>query len=250
MRISVFASAVALSLAVAHSAPTLASKTSEEAQKEYAEAMSLTPNIENGKKVYLTCAVCHRPEGWGTPDGTYPQIAGQLHTVIIKQLADIRARNRDNPIMYPFAVPRIMGGTQEMVDVAAYIAQLPMLPSNSVGPGRDLELGEKLYKEHCVECHGEKGEGNIKDHIPAVRGQNYYYLVRQFEWIKMGKRRNADPEMQKQIKNFSLRDIRAVMDYSSRLRPPKALMADSPDWHNPDFPNYVRPPAPTQPPRL
>jgi len=220
----------------------------EDAKREYDEALSLTPDLDNGKRVYLTCAVCHRPEGWGTSDGTYPQIAGQLSTVLIKQLADIRARNRDAPIMYPFAVPRILGGPQEIADVAAYISGLPMTPGNGVGHGRDLALGEKLYVDNCVDCHGKSGEGDAREHVPAIWGQHYHYLVRQFEWIRMGKRRNSDPEMQKQIKHFNGRDVRAVMDYVSRLRPPKDRTAESEGWQNPDFPNYVRPPAVHQPP--
>lgn len=232
-------------------APGAVADDAEEAAKaEYERAMSVKPDLDNGRRIYLTCAVCHRPEGWGTPDGAYPQIAGQLNTVIIKQLADIRARNRDNPIMYPFTVPRILGGAQEIADVAAYISRLPMTPVNGVGPGTDLVLGERLYRENCVECHGKHGEGDDREHIPAIWGQHYRYLVRQFELIKIGKRRNADPEMQKQIKNFSARDIHAVMDYTSRQRPPKGRLADSPAWQNPDFPNYVRPPVPMPPPQI
>ncbi len=226
-----------------------ANQAEEQAKAEYDLALSLPPDLENGKKIYMTCAVCHRPEAWGTPDGAYPQVAGQLPTVIIKQLADIRARNRDNPIMYPFTVPSILGGAQEIADVAAYIASLPMTPANGVGPGMDLARGEQLYSDNCVECHGRQGEGKVDDHIPSIWGQHYYYLVRQFEWIKSGKRRNADSKMQKQIRNFSLRDIRIVMDYVSRLKPPAEKLADSPQWMNPDFPNYVRPKAP-QPPNI
>ena len=74
----------------------LAAQEAHQAADEVEQALALTPNLENGRRVYLTCAVCHRPEGWGTLDGTYPQVAGQLPEVIIKQLADIRARNRDN----------------------------------------------------------------------------------------------------------------------------------------------------------
>ena len=73
----------------------LAAQEAHQAADEVEQALALTPNLENGRRVYLTCAVCHRPEGWGTLDGTYPQVAGQLPEVIIKQLADIRARNRD-----------------------------------------------------------------------------------------------------------------------------------------------------------
>ena len=223
--------------------PARAASPAEIAQQEYDQVMWLKPNLENGKKAYLTCAVCHRPEGWGTADGTYPQIAGQLRTVIIKQLADIRARNRDNPLMYPFSVPSILGGPQEIADVAAYVAQLPMTRDNGKGPGRDLELGAELYEDNCVKCHGREGEGDEKDHQPAIAGQHYRYLMRQFDWIRIGKRRNADEKMVKQIHGFSPRAQSAVLDYVSRLSPPEEKLAED-GWLNPDFPNYVRPPVP------
>lgn len=212
------------------------------ASDELDAALHLTPNLENGKKAYRVCTVCHRPEGWGSHEGRYPQVAGQLRSVIIKQLADIRARNRDNPTMRPFTSPRLLGGVQEIADVAAYIALLPMNPTNIVGPGFELEYGEKLYKENCVDCHGSQGEGDANDHIPLIQGQNYRYLVRQFEWIRNGKRRNSDSKMVKQIKRFTPRDVTVVMDYVSRIRPPAEKLAE-PGWQNPDFPKYARNPA-------
>jgi cytochrome c553 len=213
----------------------------EDAMKEYDEALKLTPNLENGKKVYQICAVCHTPEGWGLESGAYPQLAGQLRTVLIKQLADIRARNRDNPTMLPFTSLQLLGGAQEIADVTAYISNLPMSPHNGIGPGRDLILGEQLYKDNCTECHGDYGEGNLEEHIPVIYGQHFRYLLRQFEWIKNERRRNADKKMVKQIRGFTYRDIRAVLDYVSRIRPPKEKLA-APGWLNPDFPNYARPP--------
>jgi cytochrome c553 len=221
------------------------------AQAEYDAVMALTPDIDNGRRAYLTCAVCHLPEGWGSADGNYPQIAGQLRTVIIKQLADFRAGNRDNPLMYPFSVPGILGGPQEIADVAAYVAQLPMTPHNGLGPGTDLALGERLYEDNCVDCHGPAGEGDVKEHIPAVAGQHYAYLMRQFEDIREGRRRNSDPKMVEQIQGFTPEEQAAVLDYTARLRPPAEKLAPE-GWVNPDFPAYVRdaagiratPPAP------
>ncbi|WP_296697450.1 c-type cytochrome [Thiocapsa sp. UBA6158] len=229
--------------------PASAGTPAETARLEYEQVMTLTPDLENGRRVYLTCAVCHRPEGWGAPDGTYPQIAGQLRTVIIKQLADIRARNRDNPLMYPFSVPRILGGPQNVADVAAYVAQLPMTPENGVGPGMDLPLGKEVYVEHCTKCHGENGEGNEDEHIPAIAGQHYLYLMRQFDAIRMGRRKNSDPKMVKQIDSFTPLQQAAVLDYTSRLRPPESKLAET-GWVNPDFPAYVRDPmgVPPMPP--
>ncbi len=215
------------------------------------EALELVGDIDRGREIYEVCSACHMLNGWGLQDGTFPQLAGQHTTVTIKQLSDIRAGNRDNPTMYPFALPSEIGGTQAIADVAAYMATLPMTPYNGVGPGERLDVGKKLYQENCVRCHGEHGEGNAEKFYPRLEGQHYAYLVRQFEWIKEGKRRNANPEMVKQIQEISKEDMDAILDYTSRLQPPEDKRAPEcaeefkkpyprhepnvPCWENPDF---------------
>ncbi len=197
-------------------------------------ALQLKPDLKNGKNVYEVCSACHMPEGWGMPDGTYPQISAQHQTVLIKQLTDIRLLNRDNPSMYPFALPEEIGGAQAVADVTAYIESLLMLNQNGVGSGKDLALGKQLYDKFCTECHGSNGEGSKEKFFPRIHGQHYKYLLRQFEWIQLGKRRNANPDMKKQIENFSRREAEAVLDYVSRLSPPKEIIAPK-GWRNPDF---------------
>jgi len=199
------------------------------------EAMLLEPDLENGMEVYEVCAACHLTEGWGTEEGTFPQLAGQHRDVLIKQLADIRALNRDNPTMYPFALPESIGDAQALADVTAYIATLPMNPENGVGPGDNLEHGKKLFEDNCVKCHGDHGQGDEEKFYPRLEGQHYKYMLRQFEWIRDGKRRNANPDMVKQIEGFSDKDMAAVIDYTARLKPPKEDLAPSKDWLNPDF---------------
>lgn len=232
-------------LLLATSATAAANDPAAVAEQEAERAIGLTPDLDNGRELYSICAVCHTPEGWGTISGYYPQIAGQLYSVIIKQLADIRARNRDNPTMYPFSMPSSLGGAQEMADVAAYISRLPMSPVNDVGPGFNLELGERLYQQECAECHGQMGEGDEQEHVPLLQGQHYSYLMRQFNWIRVGKRRNADKKMVDQIQRFKGREISAMMDYISRVKPPPEKLAEA-DWRNPDFPNYARRAMPLQ----
>ncbi len=216
---------------------------------EKEDALELTPNLENGRKLYETCAICHSPQGWGTPDGRYPQIAGQHVNVLIKQLSDIRSGNRDNPTMYPFATSSHLGGIQGIADVSAYISQLPMSPGNSYGPGFDLELGKKVYEKNCLECHGADGAGDNAEFYPTLYGQHYQYMLRQMMWIISGKRRNADATMVKQLREMDMRDLRASIDYASRLEPPKEKVAETPDWWNPDFKrNFISVPvAPTYP---
>ncbi len=236
--------ALTLVIGVTISNSTIAEEKAEEKKgvsvwnqmnEEQKTALTAKPDLENGMDVYEVCAACHLPEGWGMENGTFPQLAGQPRSVLIKQLADIRARNRDNPTMYPFALPSSIGDAQALADVTAYIATLPMNPKNGVGEGNDLKHGEKLFKENCVKCHGEKGEGNAEKFYPRIQAQHYKYMLRQFEWIRDGKRRNANPDMVKQIKGFTDKDMKAVIDYASRLKPPKKDLASSPDWKNPDF---------------
>jgi len=196
----------------------------------------LTPNLANGRVQYEVCALCHTPEGWGSPSGRYPQIAGQYFEVIVKQMEDIRNGNRDNPTMYPFSqFDNSRQGLQNMVDVAAYISQLPMSANNAYGPGRDLTLGERLYKDNCVKCHGKNGEGRADKYYPRIHGQHYKYLLRQLRWIKNKKRRNADLKMQRQINGFKDSDLRAIADYTSRLKPDTNLIAKDHRWRNDDF---------------
>ncbi len=235
-----FACATIVTVAAVAVGPQPQSEADAEAQ-DAEVALKLTPDPQRGREIYLMCAVCHQPEGWGTADGVYPQIAGQLYPVIIKQMTDIRARNRDTPTMVPFTTLSVLS-LQQLADVAAYVSELPMNPNNGVGPGTNLEQGERLYREHCEECHGTRGEGIADEHMPLIQGQHYPYLVRQFEWIAQGKRRNADPEMVEQIREFSAEDISAIMDYTSRLSPPPEKLA-KPGWKNPDFAEFVRPPT-------
>mgnify|MGYP001202594707 FL=1 len=201
---------------------------------EREEALTLKPNYDNGREVYEVCSACHMPEGWGLPDGTFPQVAGQHREVIIKQLADIRDGHRDNPTMYPFALPSEIGGTQSISDVSEYISKMKMSPKNGVGPGTDLELGKKLYADNCVKCHGENGAGDAAKYYPRIQGQHYEYLIRQYRWIKEGKRRNSNPEMVEQIKNFTDKDTVAVLDYVSRLKPSADILAPE-GYKNQDY---------------
>jgi cytochrome c553 len=204
------------------------------ANREYEQALALTPDVANGLAIYRECAACHKPEGWGSTTGSVPQIAGQQRNVVIKQLADFRAGNRDSALMIPYASAESIGGAQAVADVAAYISTLEISVANGQGSGKDLELGKGLYQEHCAECHGGSGEGSNDGLAPRIQAQHYKYLLRQFQWIRDGKRRNANAEMVALIQRFDDREMAAILDYSSRLLPAEELRAPA-DWKNPDF---------------
>lgn len=196
--------------------------------------MAATPNVEAGKEVFKLCIVCHQTESWGIVDGSYPQLAGQHSSVIIKQIADIRAGNRDNPSMLVIAQEKVMGGPQAIADVTAYIQTLPMNPNPGVGPGNKLGKAERLYFRKCAECHGSNGQGDPDRYFPRIQGQHYAYLLRQLEWIRDGKRRNANAEMARRVNKLKPADLSLLADYLSRISPPAEDLAPE-GWKNPDF---------------
>jgi cytochrome c553 len=193
------------------------------ASGEAAEALARKGDPKAGAESYQVCAACHLPSGVGRPDGTFPQLAGQHRTVIIKQLADIRSGLRDNPIMYPFAIT--LTDPQELADVAAYIETLPIPRDNGKGPGSDLERGKELYSRDCASCHGDRGQGDAEKFFPVLAGQHYAYLLRQVGDIASRRRRNANPDMAKVVKDYTREDLSAVADYASRLRWPERQTA-------------------------
>ncbi len=184
---------------------------------EIHQSLDLTPDIENGRKIYALCANCHMENGWGKPDGSFPVIAGQHRNVLIKQLADIRSKNRDNPTMYPFTDPASIGGSQGIADVTAYIASMPPTPSPGQGNAKALKLGKNIFTQRCVQCHGISADGDNEAFFPRLKGQHYAYLLRQLQWIRDGYRKNANPQMVVEVKALSDAELDAVADYLSRL---------------------------------
>jgi cytochrome c553 len=140
--------------------------------------------------------------------------------------------------MYPFALPESIGDEQAMADVTDYIAKLKMNPNNHKGKWAEgtpeFVKGKKLYDDNCVQCHGKAGEGDAAKFYPKIVGQHFSYMIRQFEWIRDGKRRNANPDMVKQIKGFSDDDMQMVINYTSRIPVPKEDVAPV-GWQNPDY---------------
>jgi cytochrome c553 len=183
----------------------------------YSQAQALQPHLENGKQVYKMCAACHLTNGYGKKDGSFPVIANQHKSVIIKQLQDIQNKQRHNPTMFPFANPQTIGGTQHIADVAGYIESLPKITTHGRGTGDYLQRGKKLYTAYCVACHKKNGEGDSNLRYPKISNQHYEYILRQLRWMSSGYRKNSNPAMLTIIKEMNDKDFQALADYLSRL---------------------------------
>lgn len=181
-------------------------------------ALAREGDPRSGERAYASCAVCHLPDAAGRPDGTFPRLAGQHRSVLVKQLVDIRDGRRRNPVMEPWA--HALVDDREIADVAAYVASLPLPEAVGRGDGEDLERGARLYARDCAECHGERGEGAEQAFVPVLAGQHYAYLLRQLRTIAAARRANSHPDMPARVSRYTDAELRAVVDHASRLPGP------------------------------
>lgn len=169
-----------------------------------------------GAIAFEVCQGCHRNGGTGRPDGSYPRLAGQHASVLIKQMTDIRAGRRENPKMDPFSNEHVLT-PEEIADVAAFLQAQPVTANNGRGRGEDLDRAAKLYERDCRKCHGSIGQGDAEQFYPRLSGQHYLYLVREAKAIRDGGRRNANPDMVEAVKGYDDHDLQIVSDYASRF---------------------------------
>ena len=81
-----------------------------------------------GKEKAMVCAACHGQDGKSI-DPSYPNLAGQHESYLVKALADYRAGRRTNAIMAPMAVNLT---DQDIMDLAAWYASQEGLKDLSI----------------------------------------------------------------------------------------------------------------------
>lgn len=186
---------------------------------ELKTALEAKPDVARGKSAYEACEGCHRKDGSGRANGTYPRLAGQHARVMVKQLVDIRSGRRHNADMAPLVAEPVLS-LQAMADIAAYVQGLPVAANNGKGGGSELALGKQLYDRDCASCHGAAGQGDAATFVPMVAAQHYRYLLRELVHIGDGSRGNSQAGMVKVVKPYSQAELEAVADHMSRLPPP------------------------------
>jgi mono/diheme cytochrome c family protein len=137
----------------------------------------LSPNaiLGNGKQIFVRdCAHCHGQRG----DGISPNMrtlhpapfdltSFELSESYIRHVVRDGLPGSDMPAWH-------LGSEEEVHDVSAYTARLGRLDTlplqeRYASPGVLLEAGHRIYKMHCVTCHGEHGQGDGPDaskHLP------------------------------------------------------------------------------------
>ena len=84
-----------------------------------------TPELKSGHEIYTKkgqCLTCHGRNGEGKSSQQAPKLAGQHDWYLLKQLVNMKSKERSNPKMDVYLKKLT---EQDMHDVAAYLSKLP-----------------------------------------------------------------------------------------------------------------------------
>jgi cytochrome c553 len=218
-----------IALAISGTAPIL-----------HAEDTVAAGNSAAGKGKASSCASCHGENG-NSAVATFPKLAQQHSSYLVKQLQAFKGSSRNDPVMSPMAMAL---NDADMLDIAAYYSaqNISVNPAPTLPPDEDaasddkkakeamqalLAKGSNLYRNGnltsevsaCIACHGSSGEGNKPAAFPALRSQHADYLIKSLTDFKSGARNNnADNMMAMIAKKMSDEEIKAVSYYISTMK--------------------------------
>lgn len=176
-------------------------------------------NVDAGKAKTVVCGACHGPDG-NSLAPTFPKLAGQHESYLLKQLTDIKNGTR--------AVPTMAGqldamSAQDLADIAAYYAAQTGTPANA--KPELVELGESIYRAGvrekgiaaCAACHSPTGAGNGPAKYPALSGQHADYIAASLRAFRNDERTNdGDTRIMRDVAaRLSDKELEAVSSYAS-----------------------------------
>lgn len=151
-----------------------------------ASGNSFSADLENGKKLYRPCALCHGAVGQGVKGGDFPKIGGQPKYYLERQHDLFVEEKRFNPAMVTIGRMDSMSD-KDKDDLNAYIASIDIqkeAPTLSIPTYTgNAKKGKKLYKGDCKTCHGKQAEGKSKKEAPPTSWQYTEYLARQIDFF-------------------------------------------------------------------
>ena len=197
--------------------------------------------VKAGKEKSAACAGCHGENG-NSMVATFPKLAQQHPSYLIKQLTAFKEDTRNDPMMSSVAKGL---SEQDMAEIAAFYStqhisqnDMPVLPDDDEDTG-GIQTGEKetiqsviakgsdLYRNGnlssevsaCIACHGPHGEGNKPAAFPSIKQQHADYLIKTLNDFKSGVRSNNPENMMHMIaQKMTDEEIKAVAYYISMMK--------------------------------
>ena len=177
-------------------------------------------DLENGKKHYQFCALCHGKLGQGIQGGGYPRIAGLPEYYLKHQNELFVSEQRINPAMVTVGRLDTLS-EKDLNDLVAYIASIDIkqeIPEFNIPTYTgNAENGEELYDDDCKLCHGKKAQGKKKKDSPPTAGQYSEYLLRQVDFFKKKYRWHDNDEEDETFDEYTDEEILDILTYISTL---------------------------------
>lgn len=152
---------------------------------------------DRGQAIYRqNCMECHLESGKGIVGLGAPSIAGLPRWYVTDQLREFRrevrgSHDEDQTGRLMQMKAKGLGGR----DLAFVGRHIESLPPNSERSTLDLPAGAKgrtRYLADCASCHGAEGEGDRSRRAPPLTRQPDWYLLKQLENFRAGKRQHVD----------------------------------------------------------
>jgi cytochrome c553 len=183
---------------------------------------SFSADIQAGKAKTAACAGCHGADG-NSISGTWPSLAGQHASYLVKQLKDFKSEARVDPTMKGMA--GLLATEEDMQNVAAYYQSQTLKPVKF--DDKLIAKGENIYRggiaetsvPACMACHSPDGSGNAPAAWPSLRGQQPDYLVSQLKKFRDGSRANdAGSTMRNVAARMTDQEMMSVAAYIAGIK--------------------------------
>jgi len=172
-------------------------------------------SIGRGATLAHRCSMCHGPQGLSYANS--PNLAGQFETVIYKQLRDFQSGARVNPVMSPMAMNL---SDQDMLDLAAYYASLPLPPTaRGKGPAVPEIVASGAPMRNIAPCASCHGPADHKPGAPRLEGEPEVYIRAQLLAFVTGERHNDTSEQMRNVaRQMTPQEINDAARFYSALR--------------------------------
>lgn len=138
------------------------------------------------------CTSCHAPQLQGSRALQAPKLNGLPAWYVEAQLHKFITQQRSYPQMLAASA------SLTPADIKQVAAAIEELPASPVEPSIDgnAKVGARIYAGSCGACHGPEGSGNPAMGAPPLAGQSDWYLAKQLEDFRAG-RRGSHPDDQR-----------------------------------------------------
>lgn len=156
-----------------------------------------------GKTLFLDrCAACHLQDGMGIREMNAPSIAGLPRWYVTDQLRKFRRDERgfheEDSSGHLMQANAAALAERDIAFLGKHVESLEKNPGRNTLGDEPSGEGRKLYQKNCATCHGDNAEGDRSQRTPPLTSQPDWYLLRQMENFREGRRvhsENTIPEV-------------------------------------------------------